>query len=121
MLEQAPGMTHGEKSPGWSRFFGRICDPVEDPRWGSLFMKDYIPWKRPMVEQFVKNCSLWEGLMLKKSTVFRGRDPMLEQGKSVRSPPPEEEGAAETCEELTTTSIPRSPVLLKGRRQKNWA
>ena len=31
---------------------------------------------------------------------------MLEQGKSVRSPPPEEEGAAETtCDELTTTPI----------------
>ena len=32
---------------------------------------------------------------------------MLEQGKSVRSPPPEEEGAAETtCDELTRTPIP---------------
>jgi len=32
---------------------------------------------------------------------------MLEQGKSVRSPPPEEEGAAETtCDELTTTPLP---------------
>ena len=31
---------------------------------------------------------------------------MLEQGKSVRSPPPEEEGAAETMgDELTTTPI----------------
>ena len=30
------------------------------------------------------------------------RDPTLEQGKSVRSPPPEEEGVAETtCDELT--------------------
>ena len=40
---------------------------------------------------------------------------MLEQGKSVRSPPPEEEGAAETtCDELTQTPIPRPPVLLRG-------
>ena len=32
---------------------------------------------------------------------------MLEQGKSVRSPPPEEEGAAETmCDELTQTPFP---------------
>ena len=32
---------------------------------------------------------------------------MLEQGKSVRSPLPEEEGAAETMwDELTTTPIP---------------
>jgi len=32
---------------------------------------------------------------------------MLEQGKSVRSPPPEEEGVAETtCDELTITPFP---------------
>ena len=40
---------------------------------------------------------------------------MLEQGQSVRSPPPEEEEAAETpCDELTVTPIPRPPVLLGG-------
>jgi len=39
----------------------------------------------------------------------------LEQGKSVRSPAPEEEGAAETtCDELTITPIPRPPALLGG-------
>jgi len=41
----------------------------------------------------------------------------LDQGKSVRSLPPEEEGAAETtCDELTTTPIPCPPALLRGRR-----
>jgi len=41
----------------------------------------------------------------------------LEQGKSVRSPPPEEGGAAETtCDELTITPVPRPPVTLEGRR-----
>jgi len=52
-------------------------------------------------------------------TVSRERDLTLEQGKSVRSLPPEEEGAGETmCDELTTTPIPRPPVLLRegGRR-----
>jgi len=45
---------------------------------------------------------------------------MLEQGQSVRSPPPEEEGAAETtCDELTVTPIPRPPAPLEGRRQRN--
>jgi len=45
---------------------------------------------------------------------------MLEQGKSMRSPPPEEEGAAETtCDELTITTIPYPPVPLGGRRQRN--
>ena len=43
--------------------------------------------------------------------------PTLEQGKSVRSPPPEEEGAAEiTRDELTTTPIPHPPAPLRGRR-----
>ena len=42
----------------------------------------------------------------------------LEQKKSVRSPPPEEEGAAETmCDELTITPIPHPPALLGGRRR----
>ena len=48
-------------------------------------------------------------------TVSCGRDPTLEQGKSVRSPPPEEEGAAETtCDELTATPIPHPPAPLGG-------
>jgi len=35
----------------------------------------------------------------------------------VRSPPPEEEGVAETmCGELTAIPIPCPPVLLRGRR-----
>jgi len=38
----------------------------------------------------------------------------------VRSPPPEEEGAAETtCDELTVTPIPHPPVPLGGRRKRN--
>jgi len=33
----------------------------------------------------------------------------------------EEEGAAETtCDELTVTPIPHPPVLLGGRRERNW-
>jgi len=45
---------------------------------------------------------------------------MLEQGQSVRNPPPEEEGAAETTRDgLTTTPIPCPPVPLGGRRERN--
>ena len=45
---------------------------------------------------------------------------MLEQGQNVRSPPPEEEGTAETmCDELTATPIPHPPVPLGGRRERN--
>jgi len=44
---------------------------------------------------------------------------MLEQGQSVRSPPPEEEGAAETtCDGLTITPIPRPPAPLAGKRER---
>jgi len=46
---------------------------------------------------------------------------MLNQGKSVRSPPPEEEGAAEAeYDELTVTPIPLSPCAAwgKGGREK---
>jgi len=40
----------------------------------------------------------------------------------VRSPPPEEEKAAEaTCDELTATSIPHSPALHGGRRKRKSA
>ncbi|KAK4828522.1 hypothetical protein QYF61_026944 [Mycteria americana] len=45
---------HGERSLCWSRFAGRTCDPMEDPRWSSS-------WR----------------------TVSCGRDSMLEQGKSL--------------------------------------
>ena len=37
-----------------------------DPRWSSLFLKDYTLWEGPMLEQFMKNCSLWEAHMLEK-------------------------------------------------------
>ena len=42
---------------------------------------------------------------------------MLEQGRSVRSPSPEKEGAAETmCGELSATTIPCPPTPLWQRR-----
>jgi len=33
----------GERSPCWSRFAGRACDPMGDPRCSSLFLKDCTP------------------------------------------------------------------------------
>ena len=44
---------------------------------------------------------------------------MLEQGTDERSPPPEDEEAAETpCDELTVTPIPHPPVPLRWGRLK---
>jgi len=68
-------------------------------------------------------CSWRTALRLKDShwsslwrTVSRKRDLTLEQGKNVRSPPPEEEGVAEAmCDELTATPIPHPPVMLRGK------
>ena len=37
-----------------------------DPRWSSLLLKVCTPCERPTLEQFVKDCSLWEGLTLEK-------------------------------------------------------
>ncbi|PKU41973.1 suppression of tumorigenicity 5 protein isoform x4 [Limosa lapponica baueri] len=34
---------HGERSPHWSRFAGRTCDPMGDPHWSSLLLKDCTP------------------------------------------------------------------------------
>jgi len=49
--------------------------------------------------------------------VSHERDLVLEQGKSVRSPPPEEEGVAETtCDELTANPTPGPPAPLTGGR-----
>jgi len=96
-LEQAPGKT---------------CDPVGDPWWSSLFLKDGTPWKGPTLGQFVQNCSPWEGPTLKKSVEdgLPWEGPHTGPGEEC-----EEEGAAETCDELTTTPIPRPPVPLRGK------
>ncbi|PKU40823.1 hypothetical protein llap_8879 [Limosa lapponica baueri] len=53
MLEQAPG---------------RTCGPVErGTHAGADLLAGLVtPWKGPMLEQLVKNCSRWEGLMLEK-------------------------------------------------------
>jgi len=58
--------TCGERIPLQSRFSSRTCDPMRDPHWSSLFLKDYTLWNGPM-EQFMMNCSPWECLTLEKS------------------------------------------------------
>ena len=66
MLGQAVGKTCAEMSQGWGRFAGRTCDPVGDPRWNSLFLKDSTPWEGSTLKQFMKNCSPWERLTLEQ-------------------------------------------------------
>lgn len=52
------GSCNSSRSQHWSRFSGFfICDPMEDLCWSMLCLKDFTPWKRPILEQFMKNCS----------------------------------------------------------------
>ncbi|KAK4810855.1 hypothetical protein QYF61_008827 [Mycteria americana] len=66
-----------------------------------------------MLEQFVKNCSLWEGPTLEKFV----KDCLLWEGPhDGAGEDHEEEEVAETkCYELTVTPIPCPPVLLEGK------
>ncbi|GAB0196097.1 hypothetical protein GRJ2_002075000 [Grus japonensis] len=89
-LEQAPGRTCSPMERGAHARAGvltGLCDPVGDPRWSSLFLKDCTLWKGPTLEQFVKNCSPWEGLTLEKLV----QDCLLWEGPHA--------GAGEECEE----------------------
>jgi len=40
----------------WSRFAGRTCDPMGDPRWSSLFLKDCTLWAGLTLEKFMEDC-----------------------------------------------------------------
>lgn len=66
-----------------------------------MFLKDCTSWNGPTLGQFIKNFSQFEGSM---------------PGKSVRGPPPEEEGVSETSDELIATPILHPPVPWEGRR-----
>jgi len=103
-----------ERNPCCSRFAGKTCDPMGDPCWSSLFLKDCTPWEGPTLEQFMKNCSLWEGAMLEKFV----EDCLPWEGHHTGARDEwEEERAAETmCGELTANPIPSPAVLLVGRR-----
>ncbi|XP_077035737.1 guanine nucleotide exchange factor for Rab-3A isoform X9 [Agelaius phoeniceus] len=57
------------------------------PRWSCLFL---TLWKGPRLGQCMKSS-------LEKEDLSRGRNPTLDQGRSVRHPPLEEEGAAQTA------------------------
>lgn len=45
---------------------GRTCDPMRGPGWRVPFLMVCSQWKKPMLEQIIKNCSRWEGPNLEK-------------------------------------------------------
>lgn len=72
-----------EKTHHWSRFSDRKCSP-RMINTGSVCSWWTIPHGRePILEQLLKRCSLWEGLLLEKFVKDHGRTPTLEQRRSV--------------------------------------
>jgi len=101
--------TCGESNPRHSRFGGRAHDPVEDPRWSSLFLKDCTLWRGPTLGQFVQSCSPWEGPTLQTfvENCLLWVCPHAGAGAECEESSPEGQGAAETtCDELTITPVP---------------
>lgn len=45
--------TGAARSPCWSMFRVRVCDCKGHPHWNSLFLKDWRPWKGPILEHHV--------------------------------------------------------------------
>ena len=103
------------ESPQWSRL---LAGPVD--LWREELTLEQVCWQglrprgAPMLEQFVKSCSPWEGLTLEEFVV----NCVLWEGPHTGAEEEcEEEGEAERmCDELTATSIPCPLVLLRGRR-----
>jgi len=95
------------RSPRWSRFAGRACDPVGDPHWSSLFLKDCTSWEGihagAVREELQPVGRTHVGEICGELSPLRGAS-CWSRGRSVRSPPHEEEAAVEmTRDELTTT------------------
>lgn len=96
----AAGGCPKEAETPWEAW-SRILAGLVDPRWS----RQCAPWKRLILGQFTGDC--------------HEREPMLVQGRSVRSLPTEEEGAAETHDDdMTTAPIPHPPALLRGGRKE---
>ncbi|XP_017665895.1 PREDICTED: suppression of tumorigenicity 5 protein isoform X4 [Lepidothrix coronata] len=118
-LEQLMKNCNLGKEPPWRslwRVVSRGRDPMPDQGKSITVSQDPMPeqgksvtvshGREPMPEQE------------KSVTISCGRDPMPEEEKSERSPPLEEEGAAETaCDELTAVPTPEDPMLLMEKRK----
>jgi len=111
-------LIHGEKSPCWSKFAGRTCDPVGDALWSSVFLKGCTPWKTTTLEQFMKKCSLWEGSAMKNfmEDCLLWEGTRAGTGKSVRRR--EQQRKPEQCDNLTAAPIPCPSALLRGKVEK---
>ncbi|TRZ25008.1 hypothetical protein HGM15179_002113 [Zosterops borbonicus] len=93
------------------------CDPVGSWHWSKVLAGPVALWsKKPTLEQSMKSCSPWEGLMLEK-LMERGllwERPMMSKGRMQGILSLEEEGVAKkTWDELSTALNPH-PVALLG-------
>ena len=119
-LEQAPARTCGPVDRGAHAGAGLLAWLVTP--WGNHTVAA-CSWRAALHGKYPRWRTLWRAAgcgedshwRISWRTVSHGRDLMLGQGKSVRSPG--EEGAAKTTyDKLTATPIPHPPVLLRGRR-----
>jgi len=136
-----------EQVDAWSKLWPRGRDPARSSRplergahtRAGLLAGLVTPWKGPTLEQPVPEGlhpvegthagAVREELQPVGRTHIRevcgelspvGGTSCRSRGESVRSPPPEEEGATEaTCDELTATPIPHPSAPLRGKRERN--
>ena len=122
MLEQVPGRTCGPMERGAHARAGLVAWLMT--LWGTTLEQPIPEGLHPvgrthagaLPEELQPVGSTHVGEVCGKLSPVRGTF-MLEQEKSVRSLPPEEEGVVETMrDELTVTPIPRPPAPLGGRR-----
>ncbi|XP_051659832.1 DENN domain-containing protein 2B isoform X5 [Manacus candei] len=118
-LEQLMKNCNLGKEPPWRslwRVVSRGRDPMPDQGKSITVSQDPMPEQGKSVT--VSHGSEPMPEQEKSVTISCGRDPMPEEEKSERSPPLEEEGAAETaCDELTAVPTPEDPMLLAEKRK----
>lgn len=105
-------VAHGEEHPCRNRFSVKTCNLMGYPHRSIPFLKDCIPWKGPMLYQFMKKGSLWEGLLLEvMSDCIPWTEFQAEAGKKY-----EEKGVSERrYNDLTILSFPISLHCSGGR------
>jgi len=107
VLEQAPARTCGSVEGGAHARAALLAGLVT--LWGPTLEQPVPEGLQPMGRTHI-------GEVCGELSPMRGTF-TLEQRKSVRSLPPEGQGASETMsDELTITPIPHPPALLRGRR-----
>jgi len=110
---RSPPVARGEPHAGAGGCPKEAVTPWGAPCWSRLLPGPVALWREePMPEQFLKDCTPWEGPTLEKSVqnCLPREGPHAGAGAQGEESSPEEEGAADPmCDELTAAPIPRPP------------